>query len=764
MSTARVAQESGGWTVGNARYRLVIEPGTDGMPSFTSLCLGDTTAPAENAIIAPRLRIRSSPVELRFERGEVRESVRTFGRGIEEIEAPALVLTYSCTGDEVELEVEHCVCPSAHHPVWRSWTTVRNVGSAPLGGLSLFDAAAYRFPAGSAQPEVGYVLGWLDGPRLEAPGRPPTPHRYPSWIPRLLYGDAAPEPPPPPEGGWMTAPMRFVREKLSSLPLRSGMRSTYDNLPWAIVRCEDGIGFFLGLEWSGMWAADLRYHRDSRDISVNAGSDGNEHDLDPGQTITSPAVFTGLFAGDWDDGSNACRSYVRTEILPPRPAGFPDAHYGTMPVDRAALKDRHAWEAEVDAAAAAGLDSFLVDAGWWIEGMEVGGDFSTGLGSFEDDARKFPFPGGLLGLSDYVHGKGMKFGLWFEFERVDLRIANRGARPWNPEWMVHHGGYPYRSWLKDVFVLCLGERRAAEWARDSLIEALRRYRVDWLKIDGNEYAVCDDDTHSHAKRDGDWHQTIGLFTVMDGIARSMPDLYIENCAGGSQRADFAMARRSHVLQTNDIMIPSSIVRQYSHGVGCMYPTSYGMMFLPIYPQTGVEIPEGPITDNPFRGVTVDDGVGCSPERLEWRCLCRMMGTFFPGVEFWKMGAEHRNVVRRAVATYKRLLPSLDGDRYVLTDPPQLVAPLSEEIDRWEVYEHLSPDERLVSVFFYRCESADGEFSVRLKGLRPECEYRGTSHTGGHDGVWTGAELMEVGLVCRLPRTRCAEVVVLERVE
>jgi len=194
-----------------------------------------------------------------------------------------------------------------------------------------------------------------------------------------------------------------------------------------------------------------------------------------------------------------------------------------------------------------------------------------------------------------------------------------------------------------------------------------------------------------------------------------------------------------------------LVRQYSHGLGAMYPTSYGMMALPAYPEGGAPT-----------GRELPDGVGCSPEHLEWRLLCRMMGTIQPGLEFWRMGERHLAVVRKAIATYKAVLPTLHGDRYVLAGPPELAAPASGESGAWEAYEHLSVDEARVSVFFYRCLSPEREARVRLRGLDAAARYRGTSHSGANDGAWTGAELMEQGLACRIDRAPGADVILLGR--
>jgi alpha-galactosidase len=753
------------WSVGNQLLEMAFALDADGWPALARLRLaGDVEfapppAPFGPTVAAGDAVYRPGAPGMTFAGGELIQA-----GGSQELR-----LNYVCGNG---LRVCHHVSPSRDLAAWRSWTTLANppvpdgsrLPPAPIERIRYWDAVRLAVGVSDAEPHAACLLGWLDGPRADAPGKPPVPHAYPSWIPRLLYGDGAPTPPEPPPG-WATAPLRLVRERLTRLPLRSGKRSTYDNYPWVTV-LDPGrqAGFFAGFEWSGQWKMDLEHDPAGGVARLCGGTDGNTHTLAPGQALVSPAAFVGLFRGDWDDGFNACRRYAREEVLAAAPAGPPGVHYFTGSVGWSALKDRAAWKTEIDAAADAGMDSFLIDAGWWEEGPLPGEDFSLGLGFFREDPRKFAAPAGagtdggggfgpgLRAVSDYVHRKGMKFGLWFEFERVDIRTANRGRNPWKPEWLVHQRGHPYRSWRQHIFLLCLGVNAAAEWALENISWALREYGVDWLKIDGNEYAFCDDPAHDHGADDGDWAQTRGLYHVMRGLRERFPNLLIENCAGGSQRADFGMARYSHVLQTNDIMWPSTLVRQYSYGIGCAYPTSYGMQCLYPYPQSGTP------------GAPQPNGTGCSTERLEWRALSRMMGLFDPCLDYARMSEEDLAQLRGAVATYKRLRPTLDGDRYLLAPPPALVAPRHLETGQWEVCQHVSADRRLASVFFYRCLSDQAECRAVLRGLDPAARYRAEWHTGRPGGALTGAEWMTRGVVCRLDQPLHADILLLERQE
>ena len=94
--------------------------------------------------------------------------------------------------------------------------------------------------------------------------------------------------------------------------------------------------------------------------------------------------------------------------------------YGTE-IDEASMR------AEMDRAAALGVELFVIDAGWYAGAGTAGPfDFDAGLGGWTADPARFP--NGLAPLSDYAHSLGMKFGIWVEPERVNLSLVGAAGR------------------------------------------------------------------------------------------------------------------------------------------------------------------------------------------------------------------------------------------------------------------------------------------------------------------------------------------------
>ena len=87
-------------------------------------------------------------------------------------------------------------------------------------------------------------------------------------------------------------------------------------------------------------------------------------------------------------------------------------------------------KALADKAADSGVERFVVDDGWFGSRR----DDTSGLGDWQIAQDVWPDgPKSLKALADYVHAKGMEFGLWFEPEMVnpDSDVARN-----HPDWIL----------------------------------------------------------------------------------------------------------------------------------------------------------------------------------------------------------------------------------------------------------------------------------------------------------------------------------------
>ena len=68
-----------------------------------------------------------------------------------------------------------------------------------------------------------------------------------------------------------------------------------------------------------------------------------------------------------------------------------------------------------------------------------------------------------------------------------------------------------------------------------------------------------------------WVRDQGMYCILDGLRERFPNLTIENCAGGSQRADLGIARFCRPVQVHDRNHPSVLERRYAHGISFGVP-------------------------------------------------------------------------------------------------------------------------------------------------------------------------------------------------
>ena len=734
-----------GHTIGNQNIRITVAINENSKPYLSNIEFRTTKSKWNRWACSSEMVLFPSIVQektaCKIDSEEVEFS------GIEyDTQKKALVLRYLLQNRCV---IYFCIKPAADLAAFATWTCLENISGHEIKDVSRFDALHIELGGFEHAPQSAYLLGWLPGVRMDAPGRHAVLVNSQSSQHPSMYNilDYLPQNQFKPEAGWTFSKLRLIRERLTSLPLRSGRRSTYQNYPWVAVNdTRNGRGFYAGFEWSGKWGMDIAYCCVRQQVMLSAYTDGYSHNLASGGQIESPKAFIGFYEGDWDDAFNSSAAYAKAEIIPRPPENFPRLHWSVGFGSLQTASGKELYE-HADAAAQAGFEAILVDAGWWRDSPR-GGEFSNGLGDFRDNAGKVA--GGLKALSEHLHALNLQFGLWFEFERVDIRTAMKGKHPWKPEWIVHQDGYPCRSWCQNVYSLCLGVRAAAQWALDNISHAIREYGVDWIMIDSNSWKPCNDPSHDHGPGDGEWAQINGLYYVLEGIRKRFPHITIMNCAGGAQRGDYGLARYCDMLACDDLNEPSAVNRQYAYGIGCMYPSYYGI-------QAQVRYHSDTVAED---GHSLD----IPPDVFEWRALNRIVGFYQPVYNHRDINAANMEIMKKIVSTAKEIRRSFHGERFTHAGPGTYTEPGMDEHDHWEVYEYAAPEKDLVSVVLYRCKCPDAEFLIRFKGVDPSARYMLTSYSGSYNGIFQGSELTERGFLLHFDRMKHADILILKKIQ
>ncbi|MDO8834954.1 MAG: alpha-galactosidase, partial [Vicinamibacterales bacterium] len=458
-------------------------------------------------------------------------------------------------------------------------------GGAKLGFIYVHRAAGVRVTRWyGASPDTPTIETW---DTIESLGSPVTLEGLNLWEVTLAPGDVdwlSGLHPPEGAGGSFTR-QRAHLEPGDELNLGAQGRSSEFTVPWfAIEQGADKL--YVGLMWSGAWGASL-IRQDSH-LRVSVGLPATVTTVTPDAALETPHLFFGVASGPSPDVAESLRPFLRQSLRGGRDWDPLVAYntwfaYGTR-VDEDIVLD------ELRANAALGTELFVLDAGWYPGSHDIW-DFTTGLGLWEVDAKRFPR--GLAILGDEARSQGMKFGISVEPERTDLSVVyDRGAIP--ERWLATRDGrYDPNLSPDDTYSgqICLADAEARQWLFDTLVTFIEEHRPDYLKWDNNLWVNCNREGHGHGPDDGNFRHVQGLYELLRELRQRFPDLAIENCSGGGNRMDFGMAQFTDVAWMDDQSAPSAHVRHNIEGLSQIFPPAYLLSFL-------MAGPEEPVVDAP----------------------------------------------------------------------------------------------------------------------------------------------------------------------
>jgi alpha-galactosidase len=572
-------------------------------------------------------------------------------------------------------------------PTFETWTTI-----TPLAGaVTVSDLNAFRFTAAPGP------IRWLNG----------------------LQGDD----PNQPRNSAFTLQQRELAagERLS---LGAAGRSSEETVPWFAI---DGgtEQFFAGLMWSGAWS--LTAARTGAGIELTLGLAAMSTSV--AAAVEGPHAFFGVVRGGPAAVSAALRTFIVQGVRGGRTLDSL-VTYNTWFAYGVEI-DEESMRAEIDGAADLGAELFVVDAGWYIgTGREGVSDFSSGLGTWQVDAARFP--NGLDALAEYAHERGLQFGIWVEPERVALSTV--GQRSLAQEaWLARNGG---KYGAPQAAQICFASAAARQWVLDELTRLIDAVRPDYVKWDNNFWINCDRSGHGHGASDGNFAHVNGLYQVLGALRARYPDLRIENVSGGGNRLDLGMLRYSDAAWMDDRSAPSVHVRHMIEGLSVVFPPAYLLSFVMDHESE----PLHGAADLPLYFRSRMTGV---------LGLCFRTGEF-PETEATEMAEE--------IALYKMLRDRLRAAAASL---------LTAQADAthgpsWDVFQAVSPSERTVVLSAFQWDASVDQMIVRPVGLRPSSTYEIQSVDIGDLGTATGADLMADGIMLLESPESAAHILVLRR--
>lgn len=293
-----------------------------------------------------------------------------------------------------------------------------------------------------------------------------------------------------------------------------------------------GAAYGVNLVYSGDFAIKTERGQFEQ-LRVTGGI--NEHDfrwkLCGGETFVTPEAVLAYSARGLGALSAAYHDLYRNYLITQRFAFSPrpivvnnwEATYFNFTAEK--LKEL------IDAAAGTGIDTFVLDDGWFGERN----DDSAGLGDYSENLKKLPR--GVREISDYAHKKGLKFGLWIEPEMVN---ENSDLFRAHPDYIISANGLPPCKG-RNQYVLDLSRKDVREYIAENVIAAIKRNNADYVKWDMNRSLT---DLYSSELKERSkelkHRYVLGLYDLSERITQALPNVFFEGCASGGCRFDAGM--------------------------------------------------------------------------------------------------------------------------------------------------------------------------------------------------------------------------------
>ncbi len=471
----------------------------------------------------------------------------------------------------------------------------------------------------------------------------------------------------------------------------SGGRSSNKNLPFFNVDC-GGRGLVVAVGWSGQCQA--RFDVDSRGyLRLRAGMDRTRIALRPGERIRSPRIVVVAWEGDRLRGHNFLRRFIYRHKTP-LVAGckpLPGVQCNTwFPVgDNGNLATAENQVELLEAYAPLGIEYMVMDAGWF-EGL-----WPTGVGNWT--VRPDAFPRGLKPVGEAAERAGIRFGMWFEPERV---CEGTKLDREHPQWLLRVGDNPTK-------LLNLGLPEVQEWFLDMVCRYVDEVPLGYFRHDFNMNPLPYWQAADGPDRAGmtEIRYVEGLYRIWDELHRRYPGMLIEGCASGGRRIDLESISRCHTYWKSDLYGDFTANQGHVYGASLYLPGNY------------LNTPISDLSKDPYGFRSQLGGALC----LAWDP--RRKG--FP----MDRAAER-------IEQFKSLRHLAVGDFYPLMDPS--VDPM-----HWTGYQFHRDDlgEGMV-LLFRRPRSPYPAVQIRLRGLEPESDYELTDVDKNEPRTLTGRALSE----------------------
>lgn len=427
--------------------------------------------------------------------------------------------------------------------------------------------------------------------------------------------------------------------------------------------------------------------------------------LAPGESFETPEAVLNYSAGGLNQMSHNFHRLYREHLFP---RNFADK---TRPILL------NSWEAmyydvslekieiQAELAKQLGMELFVLDDGWF----RAGNDSRSSMGDWSCNEKKLP--GGIAKAAEIVHGKGLKFGLWFEPEAV-----SRKSRLYeeHPDWALNVPGY-HMTEGRHEYLLDLSREDVRNYLKGMLDSCLKSGDIDYIKWDMNRPLTDVNSALLPADRKGEisHRYILGLYDILGWLKETYPSVLVEGCSSGGARFDPGMlyyVSQNWASDNTDAFDRLTI----QSGFSLLYPPEVIGAHISITPnhQTGRVTP------------------------LDTRYQVVRLFNLGYELDLTKCTEAEKEKIRHQTEEHRKEQKQLMGGTFYRHDVPN---------DNYVMWSIVTEEECIAVIFqkFFDPLCSHGRF--RLLGLDPEADYA-DAKTGE---IWGGDELMQIGLTVPL---------------
>lgn len=341
-----------------------------------------------------------------------------------------------------------------------------------------------------------------------------------------------------------TQPTVYQRTSKTIELTNTGNWSTKEYLPMGYLSNEEAdTAIYWQIEHNGSWHAEISDQNDHFYLALSGPTEVQSHwfqNLKPGESFMTVPVAVGVSDADFAKAMGQLTKYRRMirrvnkddENLPVIFNDYMNCLFGDPTTEKELPL--------IDAAAEAGCEYYVIDAGWYAPGL-----WWDSVGEWQESRERFP--GGIKEVTDYIRGKGMVPGVWLELEVMGINCEKAKNAP--DDWFfIRHGK---RVFDRSRYQLDFRNPAVIDHVNEVIDRVVNEYGVGYIKMDYNIEPGIGTELDADSVGAGLLAHERAYLAWLDSVFKKYPDLVIENCSSGGLRIDYALLSRYSIQSTSD---------------------------------------------------------------------------------------------------------------------------------------------------------------------------------------------------------------------